>query len=74
VIKINYQKFYNEIVEWINQVNQKAGQLGMDHEEFWKWVMESVAQFEIRYNKNKLVVKQMVMMVQWLEEIYELRK
>lgn len=67
---MDYQQFYNEIVQWINQVNQKASQFGMENSEFWNWVMKSVTDFEIRYNKNKLVIKQMVMLVQWLEDIY----
>lgn len=71
---MDYQKFYNEIVEWIMQVNQKAVQLGMESPEFWSWVMVSVGEFEVRYEKNKLVIKQMVMMVEWLEEIYFERK
>lgn len=71
---MDYQKFYSEIVEWIMQVNQKAVQLGMESPEFWSWVMTSVGEFEVRYDKNKLVIKQMVMMVEWLEEIYFERK
>lgn len=71
---MDYQKFYSEIVEWIMQVNQKAVQLGMESPEFWSWIMTSVGEFEVRYEKNKLVIKQMVMMVEWLEEIYFERK
>ncbi|WP_440896258.1 hypothetical protein ACS127_17310 [Amphibacillus sp. Q70] len=67
---MDYQQFYNEIVAWIKQVNQKASQFGMDSQEFWDWVMSSVTDFEVRYNKNKLVIKQMAMLVQWLEDIY----
>lgn len=71
---MDYQKFYSEIVEWIMQVNQKAVQLGMESPEFWSWIMTSIGEFEVRYEKNKLVIKQMVMMVEWLEEIYFERK
>ncbi|WP_117161329.1 hypothetical protein [Paraliobacillus sp. X-1268] len=71
---MDYQKFYAEVVEWIMQVNQKATQFGMDSQDFWKWVMTSVSEFEVRYNKNKLVINQMVMLIEWLEEIYFERK
>lgn len=66
---MDYQKFYNEVVAWIAEVNNKAVQYGLSSNQFWDWVMQSVGQFEIRYNNNELVIKQMVMLVEWLMDM-----
>lgn len=71
---MNYAAFYNDVVEWINQVNQAAVQYGMDNEQFWSWVVHSSGAIGNKYQNNRLVVNQMVMLIEWLEEVYEARK
>lgn len=67
---MDYQAFYNEIVAWINEVNIKAAQWGMDSSDFWSWVTYSIGELSDKYDNNPLVIKQMVMMHEWLEDIY----
>lgn len=68
---MDYQTFYNDVVSWINQVNQVAAQHGMESEQFWDWVAESTDALSKKYQDNQLVIKQMVMLIRWLEEVYE---
>lgn len=67
---MDYQAFYNEVVVWINKANQLAVQYGMDKNEFWIWVTRSTGELCNKYNNNPLVIKQMVMLHEWLDEIY----
>lgn len=67
---MDYQKFFNEIVEWINQCNHMAMKHGMDSDHFWNWVTTSTGETCNRYNNNPLVVNQMAMLFGWLEDIY----
>lgn len=67
---MDYKAFYAEIADWILQVNQQAVRHGMDSDAFWRWVTQSMAEIGNKYGNNKLVVKQMAMLYQWLEEVY----
>ncbi|MGE7113233.1 hypothetical protein [Lysinibacillus sp. NPDC047702] len=67
---MDYKAFYAEVADWIMQVNQVAVQHGMDSNEFWNWVSSSMGQIANKYNNNKLVQKQMVMLFSWLEDVY----
>ncbi|MGN7309900.1 hypothetical protein ACTHQ4_02270 [Alkalicoccobacillus gibsonii] len=68
---MNYQVFYQEVAKWILEVNSKAGQFGMNSQEFWDWTTSSSNEFNIKYNGNKLVYKQMMMLMDWLHETHE---
>lgn len=68
---MDYQKFYTDVVAWINEVNQMAMKFGMDSNEFWNWAAKSTGELSDKYQNNKLVVKQMSMLYIWLEEVYE---
>lgn len=67
---MDYKAFFADIADWINQVNQQAVQHGMGSNEFWKWVTHSMGEIGNKYGNNKLVVKQMAMLYEWLEEVY----
>jgi len=67
---MDYKAFYAEVADWILQVNQVAVQHGMDSIDFWNWVSSSMGQIANKYNNNKLVQKQMVMLFSWLEDVY----
>ncbi|MFD2703842.1 hypothetical protein ACFSVM_25765 [Paenibacillus shunpengii] len=71
---MDYQAFYNEVVKWIAQVNQAAMKFGITSPDFWKWVADSSAEICARYQDNQLVIKQMIMLVEWLEEAFERQK
>lgn len=68
---MDYKAFYEDIVDWIGQANQAASQHGMHSEEFWACVSRSVGEICSKYQDNRLVLKQMTMLVEWLEEMYE---
>ena len=67
---MDYQKFFNEVVGWINQSNRMAIKHGLDSDEFWHWVSSSTGEICKRYDNNQLVVRQMVMLYEWLEDVY----
>ncbi|RDW21024.1 hypothetical protein CWR48_04220 [Oceanobacillus arenosus] len=68
---MDYQAFYTEVVNWINQVNQLATKYGgMESNDFWTWVTMSTGELCEKYNNNPIVIKQMVMLHEWLEEVY----
>lgn len=67
---MDYKAFYAEVADWIMQVNQVAVQHGMDSNEFWNWVSSSMGEIANKYNNNKLVKKQMIMLFSWLEDVY----
>lgn len=67
---MDYEKFYQEIATWINEANNKAVQFGLENTEFWTWVTQSEGEMCEKYNNNPLVIKQMVMLHEWLAEIY----
>ncbi|MEJ8546611.1 hypothetical protein [Brevibacillus borstelensis] len=68
---MDYRAFYADVVEWINQANQAAVRYGMHDEKFWVWVVDSCAAISKKYQDNQLVRKQMLMLVNWLEDVYE---
>lgn len=67
---MDYKAFYAEIVDWINQCNQRAATHGIESDLFWKWVTQSMGEIGNKYGNTKLVVKQMSMLFEWLEDIY----
>jgi len=67
---MDYKAFYAEIADWIMQVNQVAVQHSMDSTEFWNWVSSSMGKIANKYENNKLVQIQMVMLFSWLEDVY----
>lgn len=71
---MDYQKFYADVVSWINQSNQLAIRHGLDSNEFWDWVMRSTGEVCNKYDNNDLVKKQMTMLFHWLEDVYEGRR
>lgn len=71
---MDYQKFYAEVANWINECNQMAVQHGMQSNDFWTWVMRSVGELSDKYGNNELVKRQMIMLVDWLKDMHERSK
>jgi len=65
---MDYKAFFADVEGWIAQANQAAVQHGMGSEVFWDWVTDSTSALAAKYENNKLAIKQMVMLVEWLEE------
>lgn len=68
---MDYNAFFSEIAQWVNDCNQMAVKHGMQGEEFWNWVTSSMAELSNKYNNAPLVKMQMAMMFDWLHEIYQ---
>lgn len=68
---MDYKAFYEDVVDWIQRVNQAASQHGMGSESFWAFIAQSCGEMCAKYQDNRLVIKQMMMMAEWIEEVYE---
>lgn len=71
---MNYEQFYKEVAAWIQTCNGEAVKLGMDSNEFWSWVTRSIGEISEKYGNNELVKRQMIMLFEWLKDIYERSK
>ena len=71
---MDYKTFYADVVDWINQANLMAAKHGMASPDFWAWVSDSASAMGRKYQDNSLVIKQMVMLIEWLEEVYKNQK
>lgn len=71
---MDYGAFFADVQAWIGQANQAAVHFGMDKPEFWQWVADSAGALCKKYNEQPLAKKQMIMLVEWLEEVYESRR
>ncbi|WP_080833232.1 hypothetical protein [Cohnella massiliensis] len=71
---MDYKAFFTDVVDWISQANQAAARYGMENLDFWKWVADSCGTICLKYQDNRLVIKQMIMMTEWLEEVYNQRR
>lgn len=71
---MDYKAFFADVLDWIGQVNQAAVRFGMDKPDFWQWVADSCGAICQKYKDNRLVIKQMMMLVEWIEEGYYSRK
>jgi hypothetical protein len=71
---MDYNQFYVEVAAWIQQANQMGVHYGLASSQFWEWVADSSGELTIKYNNNPLVVKQMVMLVEWMESFLDKQK
>ena len=71
---MDYETFFKDVVHWIGQANEAAICHGMDKEEFWDWVVGSCSSMCKKHQDNRLAVKQMVMMFDWLDEVHKSQK
>lgn len=71
---MDYKAFYSDVADWIYQVNVMAAKHGLGSDAFWLWVSDTAGQLGTKYQENPLVVKQMIMLIEWLEEVYENQK
>ncbi|MBY9082365.1 hypothetical protein KIH86_13950 [Paenibacillus sp. HN-1] len=71
---MDYGAFFADVQAWIGQANQAAARFGMESPAFWQWAADSTGAMCRKYNDHRLAIKQMMMLVEWLEEVYEGRK
>jgi hypothetical protein len=70
---MDYRAFFADVLEWIGQANHAAARHGMDKPEFWQWVADSSSAICRKYQDHRLVIKLMMALIEWLEEVYEQR-
>ncbi|BBI32353.1 hypothetical protein [Cohnella abietis] len=68
---MDYKAFFSDVMLWIGQANQAASRYGMESPDFWKWVADSSGKLCKKYQDNRLAIKQMVMLIEWLEEVHD---
>lgn len=68
---MDYKVFFSDVALWTQQANQAAMKYGMADSNFWLWVADSSGAMCQKYQDNPLVIKQMIMLTEWLEEVYE---
>lgn len=71
---MDYKAFFADIERWIQEANQTAIRLGLENPSFWAWVAESSSELCNKYHDHRLAIKQMMTLVEWLEEVYESRR
>lgn len=71
---MDYKAFFADIEAWIAQANRTAMRLGMASPDFWQWVADSAGEMCRKYQGSRLAIKQMDMLVEWLEEAFEKQK
>lgn len=71
---MDFKAFFADVERWIQEANQAAVRFGMESEQFWSWVAESSSALCRKYQEHRLAIKQMIMLVEWLEEVCENRK
>ncbi|MGX4583345.1 hypothetical protein [Paenibacillus chitinolyticus] len=67
---MDYKAFFADVQEWILQANQAAAHFGLENSDFWAWAADSTAALARKYNDHRLAIKQMVMLIEWLEEVH----
>jgi hypothetical protein len=68
---MDYKALFGDVEKWIQEANLTAARLGMENPEFWQWVADSASALCQKYQEHRLVIKQMMMLVEWLEEVLE---
>jgi hypothetical protein len=71
---VDYKAFFGDVERWIQEANHKAISLGMDSPDFWAWVADSTGGLCLKYQDHRLAIKQMMMLFEWLEEVYDSRR
>lgn len=71
---MDYKALFWDVYQWTQQVNEMASRHGMQSPDFWQWVADSSGAMCRKYHDNPLVIKQMIMLTEWLEEVYEKQK
>lgn len=71
---MDYKAFFTDVLAWIGEANVAATRHGMESAEFWAWVADSAGHICRKYQDHRLAIKQMIMMTEWLEEVYNQRR
>lgn len=71
---LEYEKFFNDVKNWILECNSQAVKFGFGKPEFWDWAVMSLGELSTKYNNQPLVMAQTNMLLDWLEDTWEKMK
>ncbi|MFK4781393.1 hypothetical protein [Lactococcus petauri] len=68
---LDYEKFFNDVKNWILECNSQAVKLGFGNTEFWDWAVMSLGELSTKYDNQPLVMAQTNMLLDWLDETWK---
>ena len=71
---MDYRSFFADVTEWMTASNHMIGKYPIDSQEYWDWVVNSTGQLTQKYNNHPLVIRQMDMLISWLEDAMKKEK
>ncbi len=66
---MDWEKFFKDVMNWMNAANIMLKNYPIDSAEYWKWVIDTTGRIEKRYNAHHLVVGIMVAIIRYQDEI-----
>ncbi len=66
---MDWEKFFKDVMNWMNAANIMLKNYPIDSAEYWKWVIDTTGRIEKRYNAHSLVVGIMVAIIRYQDEI-----
>ena len=66
---MDWEKFFKDVMNWMNAANIMLKNYPIDSAEYWKWVIDTTGRIEQRYNAHPLVVGIMVAIIRYQDEI-----
>ena len=66
---MDWEKFFKDVMNWMNAANIMLKNYPIDSAEYWKWVIDTTGRIEKRYNARPLVVGIMVAIIRYQDEI-----
>lgn len=65
---MNFSDFFDDVKQWMSSCNTQATELGFNSLAFWEWVYNTSGQLAVKYNNHVFALRQMQLIVRWLEE------
>lgn len=67
-MKLDYRKFMNEVVDWIEAQEDAAQRYGFGSVEYFNWVFESSGKLCDKYENHPFALRQMRMVYEHIDE------
>ncbi len=71
---MDWEKFFKDVMNWMNAANIMLKNYPIDSAEYWKWVIDTTGRIEKRYNAHPLVVGIMVAIIRYQDEIAQTKR
>lgn len=68
---MDYRSFFADVTEWMTESNNQIKQHSINSQEYWDWVVHSTGQLCNKYNNHELVIRQMSMLIGWLDDAFK---